>query len=193
MHRFSLKAALTLALVFAPAAAYADTIKNTFTVSGPSTARQNDQSYAISSTYFSQFNTSLGTLNYISYSLQGTATSADTNPGHYDSLKDVAPSNLTGENLNTTATGSGNTGQPFMFTASGMDDDSYDLSFFEGTGTEGLALEFGLMTVNVNATGTLTYNYTPAAPIAVTPEPSSFALLGTGILGVVRVVRKRLA
>ena len=40
--------------------------------------------------------------------------------------------------------------------------------------------------------GTLTISGAPSA-VAVTPEPSSLALLGTGILGVAGVVRKRLA
>ena len=41
------------------------------------------------------------------------------------------------------------------------------------------------------ATGTISVE--PASTLAVTPEPSSIALLGTGMLGVAGVVRKRFA
>ena len=40
---------------------------------------------------------------------------------------------------------------------------------------------------------TFTISGAPAAPVAVTPEPSSLALLGTGVLGMAGVLKRRLA
>lgn len=65
---------------------------------------------------------------------------------------------------------------------------------FVGSGAEGLSLVFDDSTADVIASGTLTYNYTPTAvPVAATPELSSIALLGTGLLGVAGIVKRRFA
>ena len=61
---------------------------------------------------------------------------------------------------------------------------TFILNSFTSTNTDGLAGS----TATVNITDLM-----PAPPASVTPEPSSIALLGTGLAGIAGMVRKRLA
>ena len=165
-------------------------LTETFSASNVAAVPNNTGFYAANTTSFSLFDTSLGTLNSISLTLTGTATYLGTM--NVDIFADIVPASNPGNGLMFTERGSSSSGS-FTISATGQDSSPFDLAFFQGTGTQALSLYFNRSTDVNNASGSLTYNYTPAAPVAVTPEPSSLALLGTGILGVAGVVRKRLA
>ena len=177
------------ALLSASFAAHADTITENLTVTGNTSAGTNNGLYGIASTAFSQFNPSLGTLNSISITFSGNATSANSG---LDQLAQVSPTNSSVEFSGISSGAIFGRGL-FPFSYSATEPSDFLTALFVGTGTEALNLQFNAPTTNVSVSnGTLRYNYT-TTPVAATPEPSSFALLGTGLLGAVGVARKRFA
>jgi hypothetical protein len=160
------------------------TIVNNFTVNG--TAVVNDSFFfGITSTSFADFNTALGTLTGVTLSFRGTATSVSNDQAFLDNVStasDVVEPIFLGVGMGI---GDGS----FPIAASQTASDAFDLSMFEGSGTQALVFNFfqddGTVTMS-GQSGTLTYDFTPA-PIAAVPEASTWAMmaLGFGLLGLV--------
>ena len=99
---------------------------------------------------------------------------------------------ITGECLRSSCTGNGSVQYSFTdaaFAGLNLTFLSNGLNLTGSLNGTTLTLQQGTG-IPANGTASSTFSLTPAA---VTPEPSSFALLGTGILGVIGVARKRFA
>jgi hypothetical protein len=130
------------------------------------------------------FNPSLGTLTSIDFFVFG------------DAIFNNSPAFFIGLGLDPDSpfplsiTGSASMGGLFHFSAIGTLSSSSYLNMFEGTGTTDLFLSFNSEVTSALGEGDVLYNYTPAAPPPV-PEPSSLALLGTGILAFAGAARHK--
>lgn len=170
------------ALLSASFAARADSVQYSLSINGQAT-QNGSGDYGVATNFFPQFNPAIGSLNSIAVVLAGSATT----PQDGDLLFALTPASNPQEDALILLQFEALAGTyPFSINGSLP---SYVFSYFEGTGTQGLNLNF-INQDTVSAAGSVTYNYTPNT-VAATPEPSSIALLGSGLLGVAGVVRKR--
>ncbi len=162
--------------------AHANTITQTFTVTFQNVSQTSENSDG-----FLQFNTQLGTLNSARADFSGNILFVASAPN--------------GKYTLTYAGFAGGGGSPalvFSDTMSELFQTNAPVDPGSVTGSGGFANYFlayidlsvasGTVLAGSTATGTLTYNYTP---VSTTPEPSSFALLSTGLFAVVGVVVMR--
>jgi hypothetical protein len=172
---------ITLAVV--PVAASADVINQILSVPAINITLASSNSFATNT--FNQFNPALGTLNSFEFTLGGSATWSGL--GRLLDAEVLTP-NPPGNSILSNIQDFFTTG-PIMLDLHGIEllSTCAICSFVEGTGTTNLRLglldlPFGGDTFTSSGlSGSIIYNYTPAA--AAVPEPTSLSLLGAALLG----------
>lgn len=184
MKGSGLRCALLFTVTLGAGVAKADTITQTFKVTFQDTSQTAENSNG-----FLQFNTNLGTLNSARADFTANIQFAPAGPN--------AKYTLT---FSGYAGGSGSPAFTIVDNVSEMFQTNAPVDPGSVTGYNGFANYFlafidlsvqnGTVLAGSTATGTLTYNYTPAA---VTPEPSTLLLLGTALVGAAGHIRRRVS
>lgn len=184
MHLPRLVLASVCTVLFASTASYADTLTRSLSQSIDYSGTGPIEDFG----GIALFDPDLGTLNSVTQTLTGTVTFVANGSGSSYTFNVNGPGTPITTLLTFTASGTLNvrvTSGPTLEESSSQFGQQYAIEPFD------VSINNGTLISNGPVTDSFIFDYTPAS--AVTPEPSSLFLLGTGLLGFAGVIKRRLA